>query len=373
MKKITRALIESSRSLTDRLAALHTKLIETVPGVDRIACALYDPQEDTLKTFINSTHNGTALVGYEYPLSDSYSLKALAHSGEFRVLDEIASAIFSDSAHSIWLKDQGYQSSFTVPIYDEGELLGFVFFDSSQPATFNVQVQRDLVLYTSLIRMSITSEISAIRMAIETTRVVRQLTEMRDFETGAHLERMGRYSHIIARAVAKSRGLNDEFVESVCLFAPLHDVGKIAVPDRILLKPGRLDADERAIMETHVEKGMEIIERMMGKGGINAFPESSILRNIVLCHHELLDGTGYPRGLAGDEVPLEARIVTVADIFDALTSQRPYKKQWSLDEAFAELSLLADQGKLDKDCVMALIEQAETVQHVMTKYIDADV
>lgn len=92
----------------------------------------------------------------------------------------------------------------------------------------------------------------------------------------------------------------------------------------------------------------------------------------MLCHHEFLDGTGYPRGLVGDEVPLEARIVSVADIFDALTSHRPYKKQWSLDEAFAELSLLADQGKLDNDCVMALIEQTETVQHVMTTYIDGD-
>ena len=371
MNSPLRALIENSETLSARLGALHDRLLESVPAVDRIACALYDAAEDKLKTFINSTRSGHAISAYEYPLSDSRALNELARSGDFRVLDEISSAVDSNSTHSQWLHEQGYRSSFTVPIYDGAGLLGFIFFDSLHPAAFTAQVQRDLVLYSSLISMSISSEIAAVQMAIESARVASQMTKYRDFETGAHLERMARYSRLIARRIAARHGRDDEFVESVYLFAPLHDVGKIAIPDRILLKSGPLDDEEREVMQGHVEKGMEIIGRMMGKGGLHAFPDSAILRNIVLCHHELLDGSGYPRGLSGAQIALEARIVTVADIFDALTARRPYKREWTMADAFAELQLLAERGKLDAECVAALIEQADEVQAIMQRYVDA--
>ena len=364
------SIVEYSGSLTERLRALHGRLLETVPGVDRIACALYDSGEDRLKTFINSTRQGHAISGYEYPLSASESLSRLARSGDFRVLDEIDAVIRADSQHSRWLLEQGYRSSFTVPIYEGGELLGFVFFDSLQPSAFTPAVQRDLVLYSGLISMSIIGELSAVRITIDAARAMREITEIRDFETGMHLERMGRYAEIIARAVAPRFGRSDEFAEKVYLFAPLHDVGKLGIPDRILLKPGRLDAEERAIMETHVEKGIEIIERMIGHGGFRTFPDSTILRNIVACHHEMLDGSGYPRGLSGAQVPLEARIVSVADIFDALTSKRPYKREWTMAQAFDELRRLVAEGKLDEACVEALIGQALVVEHVMTCYVD---
>jgi len=125
-----------------------------VAGVDRVACALYDAEEDKLRTFIHSTRRGHAITGYEYRLADSYSLSKLAQSGDFRVLDDIAAAIRSNTSHSKWLQEQGYRSSFTVPTYENGVLLGFVFFDSTQTRTFTSQVQRDLVLYSSLIRRS---------------------------------------------------------------------------------------------------------------------------------------------------------------------------------------------------------------------------
>lgn len=370
MTKAIRKLIEGSGTLTARLSSLHDHLLESVPCVDRIACALYDPDEDKLKTFINSTRAGQAISAYEYRLSGSYSLSQLAQSGDFRVLDEITSAIQSDSTHSAWLRAQGYHSSFTVPIYDRGKLLGFIFFDSMQPRVFDLQVQRDLVLYTALITMLIANEISAVHMVIESARVARELTEMRDFETGTHLERMGRYSHLIARTVAATHGRDDEFVERLYLFAPLHDIGKIGIPDKILLKRGSLAPDERRIMETHVHKGMEIIERIIGRDGMNQFPDAQVLKNVVLYHHECLDGSGYPHGLRGDEVPLEARIVAVADVFDALTSHRPYKQEWSTDDAFAELELLVAKGKLDADCVAALKAHAKEVHEIQTRYID---
>lgn len=365
-------LIANSGTLSQRLADLHNRLLETVPGIDRVACALYDEADDKLTTFINSTRAGVAIEGYDYRLADSHSLSQLASSGDFRVLDDLTVAIQSDSQHSRWLKDQGYRSSFTVPTYDQGRLLGFIFFDSLQPAAFTVEVQRDLVLYSNLIAMTISNELSAVRMLLESTRVARELTEMRDFETGAHLERMGRYARIIAREVARAHGRDDEFVESVFLFAPLHDIGKIAIPDHILLKRGQLEPQEREVMKSHVAKGMEIIERVIGKGGISQFPDSEVLRNIVLGHHELLDGSGYPNGLSGDQVTLEARIVAVADVFDALTSPRPYKQEWSNEAALQELQRLVALGKLDAACVAALVSHLSEVVEIQARYFDRE-
>ena len=366
------ALNAQAHTLTQRLESLHDKLLQTVPSVDRIACALYDASEDILKTFINSTRAGKAITGYEYKLSASQTLSELAASGEFRVLDNIEQALQSDTGHTAWLREQGYRSSFTVPIFDGGSLTGFVFFDSMRVGAFSPQVQRDLVLYTNLISMAIASELSAVRSVLEATRVARELAEVRDFETGSHLERMARYSRVIARAVAPRYGRNDEFVECVYLFSSLHDIGKIGIPDKVLLKPGRLDPAERAIMETHVDKGIQIIDRIVGTGVHQRLPDSAILRNIVHCHHEYLDGSGYPRQLQQDAIPPEARIVTVADIFDALTAIRPYKPVWSPNNALAELDRMVQASKLDADCVQALHDHLDQIMAIHERYADID-
>jgi len=370
LHRLPTLLLEPSTTLTENLKKLHDRLLETVPGVDRIACVLYDDSTDTLKTFINSTRRGVAITAYEYKLADSQALSHLAASGEFRVIDNIAASLGSDTAHTQWLREQGYLSSFTVPLYDSGKLLGFVFFDSLQAGAFNTLVQRDLVLFTNLISMTIAGEVAALRTMLETARVARELAEVRDFETGAHLERMSRIARMIAKEVAPSHGKDDEFVESVYLFSPLHDIGKIGIPDNILLKPGRLNPKERAIMETHVEKGMRIIDRIVGEPPHQRLPDSPILRNIVHCHHEYLNGTGYPRKLKGEQIPLEARIVTVADIFDALAAPRPYKEMWTVQDAMDELDKMVQAGKLDSTCVQALHKQQDEVFAILQQFVD---
>jgi response regulator RpfG family c-di-GMP phosphodiesterase len=153
------------------------------------------------------------------------------------------------------------------------------------------------------------------------TRLARA-AEFRDPETGGHIMRMARYSALIAREL----GLAPEWQELLLKAAPMHDVGKLATPDHILLKPGRLDADEMAIMRQHAEIGGQIL----------AGSDSPLIRlaeEIACGHHEKYDGSGYPRGLAGEQIPVSARIVAVADVFDALTSERPYKPAWPLAQA----------------------------------------
>src|SRR6195256_43393 len=151
--------------------------------------------------------------------------------------------------------------------------------------------------------------------------------EFRDEETGYHLIRMSRYSRLIANAL----GLEPDEAETVELAAPLHDIGKIGIPDQILLKPDKLDATEWEVMRRHPVIGHEIL-----KGSASKYVRMGAL--IALGHHEKYDGSGYPNGLVGDHIPLCARIVAVADVFDALTSERPYKKAWTNEESFAYIA-----------------------------------
>lgn len=148
--------------------------------------------------------------------------------------------------------------------------------------------------------------------------------EYKDDETGKHVIRMSHYSRVLALAA----GLGEAAADDILNAAPMHDVGKIGIPDAILRKPGKLDADEWKVMASHVEIGVRII-------GEHPSGLLQMARRIALGHHEKWDGSGYPQGLVGEDIPIEARIVAIADVFDALTSERPYKHAWPVEEAVA--------------------------------------
>ena len=358
-------------SSSGRLQALHTRMLQALPDIDRIACALYDTSDDTLTTFINSTRSGLPLPAYQFALADSPSLSALARDASVRMLDDLSHTLLPSNVHTRWLLDQGYQSSFTVPMYDQRGLLGFIFFDSLQLHAFPEKTQRDLLLYSNLISMTIANEVETIRSLRASTHLACEFAHLRDFETGAHLQRMSHYAKLIASAVAPHYHLSDEFIEHVFWFAPLHDIGKIGIPDNILLKQGSFNPAERRIMETHVAKGLEIIGKLIDDFSLGDFPDTAELRNIVGCHHEMLDGSGYPLGLSGDAIPVSARIVSVADIYDALTTVRPYKQPWSHAQAMAELQHMADQGKLDSHCVHALGTLSDQILAIQRQFQDS--
>ncbi|HEX7053753.1 MAG TPA: HD domain-containing phosphohydrolase [Burkholderiales bacterium] len=182
--------------------------------------------------------------------------------------------------------------------------------------------------------------------------------EFRDEETGYHLIRMSRYSRLIANAIALER---DE-AETIELAAPLHDIGKIGIPDQILLKPAKLDAAEWQVMRRHPVIGHEIL-----KGSASKYVRMGAL--IALGHHEKYDGTGYPNGLVGDHIPLCARIVAVADVYDALTSVRPYKPAWNSDEAFHYVTSQAGKH-FDPRLVDAFVGVKREVLQVQNEWRD---
>lgn len=357
-------------ALGERIEGLHAEIRRFEPAVDRMACALYDPVLDQLDTIVDSVRGGLApsSPGSRFPLSPG--LAQLARTGTGQTVDDLPAAPKPLSGHEQWRHAQCYRSSYTLPLLSSQRLEGFLFFDSTRPALFQPAVTHQLGVYGRLVAMMISLEVHAARSLSASVRIACELALLRDVETGAHLERMSHYCRVIARALAPGHGLGDGFCEHVFLFSPLHDIGKIGIADALLRKHGRLSADERDEMKTHVVKGIEIVERMVRDTGHRSPSGVDVLRNLVAGHHEYLDGSGYPHGWRAGQIPLEARIATVADIFDALSSRRSYKEAWPLADTFARLDAMVDEGKIDAEGVHALKANADEVGEIARLHLD---
>jgi putative two-component system response regulator len=195
----------------------------------------------------------------------------------------------------------------------------------------------------------------------ETIFCLAKAAEYRDPETGAHIIRMAHYSRHIARVL----GLSMEQQELLLEAAPMHDIGKVGTPDLILLKPGKLTPDEFSIMKQHAVIGYEVLNAASSQ-------MLKVAAEIARTHHEKYDGSGYPRGLKGDDIPLFGRIVAVADVFDALTSERPYKKAWSIEQA-TQLIREGAGAHFDPTCVEAFLTDFDDVLAIKSQFVDEDI
>jgi putative two-component system response regulator len=197
------------------------------------------------------------------------------------------------------------------------------------------------------------------RTRLEVIRRLGMAAEYRDEETGNHILRMSHVCALLARALDWSEAECELMLNA----SPMHDIGKIGIPDAILLKPGKLDADEWAVMKTHPSKGARLLEG----------DDSELMRmarDIALTHHEKWDGSGYPNGLAGPAIPLAGRIAALADVFDALTAQRPYKKAWTL-EAAVEWIVQQRGQHFDPAVVDVFMEQWPQILEIWQRYADS--
>lgn len=219
-------------------------------------------------------------------------------------------------------------------------------------------VSPPIVLARVKAQLSLVSVESLRETRLQVIHRLGRAAEYKDNETGLHVIRMSHY----AQEIALAAGMGTLDAEELLNAAPMHDIGKIGIPDFILQKPGKLTADEWEIMKTHTSIGATII-------GEDNSSLLTIARSIALNHHEKWDGTGYPNGLAGDAIPIAARVVAIADVFDALTSVRPYKAAWSIDDATHYIE--QESGKhFDPQLVRAFIAALPNILAIRARLLD---
>ncbi len=356
--------------LKEKLIITHNKLNIQFPFIVRVAVALYDTDTGMLKTYLHSSGDDQPLDNYQALLDEAPSLKHMLEEGKPRVINNLLTFESGKNEHTIRIGRQGYAASYTLPMYNQGKFFGFLFYNSNQKNVFSELVLQQLDVYAHLISLMVINELENIQVLSAAIKTTGMLSHLRDPETGSHLDRMSRYSRLIAKQLAEKYQLNDEYIEHIFKFSPLHDIGKIAIPDSILLKPASLTPSEKELMSTHSRKGREMIDDLLNNFGLDSIHYKDMLRNIAEYHHEAVNGSGYPDGKSGNEIPLEARIVAVADVFDALTSQRPYKPAWDNQQAIAHLKRLAGES-LDIDCVQALIDNMPAVEEIQLRFKEA--
>ena len=332
-------------------------------SIGRIAVVSYDEVVGNVSVFAFSDALGKPLRLYSMPLRSVPSLEQLGASGRARVVGDLRTFGSDLSRHSVAIKEK-YRSSLTIPIKRARVLYGFLFFNADVADYFTEPVIQRILPYAQLLAAITVADLDRFRTLKAAVKTAYDIGNHRDDETAGHLRRMAAYTRLIATDLAPKYGLSERWVDMAEQFAPMHDVGKIAIPDHILLKPARLNPDEFRIMQTHVDAGVSIVDALLENFHISEHAFGSMLRNIVACHHETLDGKGYPHALTDGAIPIEARIVSVADVFDALTSARTYKNAWTAEKALDHLKGIAGV-KVDGDCVNALTGHRSEIAEIM--------
>ena len=307
----------------------------------------------------------------EQELKPESALSRMAESLDTRIIHDLAS--IKPTKQISHLLQLGHQSSYTTPIHYQESNLGFVFINASSTGFFSKEyIQCDIAYISQLISSLFVQLFERQRHFQSSLAIALNMGHARDPETKEHLIRMGKYSEQIARTMSESNNeITHQFIHRIRLYAPFHDIGKYRIPDNVLFSSGRFSAEERAIMNNHTLYGEEMINDVVSLSHHCSMcsDEIQFIKNIVRHHHERFDGSGLPDGLSHTAIPLEARIVTLADVFDALMSKRAYKHAWSLDEVMEYIE--AHNGSMfDPECVEALKQNLDGFMAIREQYND---
>lgn len=343
-----------------------------LPELQRISFAVYNPKKDSIKTCADSASNSHEFMHYEQPLIHLPSLQQSKQSRSLRVIDNLPHKLNRHSRHNQWLLKQKYCSSLVMPIFNQDTFIGFLFCNASVSHYFSQQILERLQPYFSLIQDAICRDYAFIQHLIEQVHQVEAHSTTHSQHTKAHKERIGRYARIIAQEVAQQYALDNELIDLISRFATCHDLGKLNLPHELLQQSSPLSNSERKLIDSHIESGVDLLNDIVNQLGTPHHSCLAILREIMAYQYEFLDGSGYPFGLNHDQIPIPARIVSVANIFDALTTHRPYKQARSIPHALLELEIMVSHGKLDPHCLNALRNHQDTINTIIQQFPEHD-
>lgn len=336
----------------------------------RIGIATVEKEHFVAGISINRVSPVKLKRGFKIKKTDSPSLSKIVEKREIRIINDLEKHLEDNpkSKSTQLILEEGFRSNLTVPLFKgDGRVVGILFFSSIEK---NAYKQLDIYKIQSL--TEILSYVFEKNMLIEdlvTNSVLSfvKLVEGKDPETSNHLDRMAYYSKIIARKLSThekyQQNMDYYYIDNLLKYAPLHDIGKVGIPDNILLKPGKLSESEFEIMKNHTKIGARILsyfQNNLRKYDINVF---KMAVQIAVAHHEKWNGKGYPNGIAGEKIPLAARIVAVADVFDALSSKRIYKNAFPFDESVRMVNELSGES-FDPDVVEAFNEGLEEIREI---------
>ncbi|MCP4293768.1 MAG: HD domain-containing protein [bacterium] len=348
---------------------------EVVSGVSKVIgcdyCSLFlkDPHSEELVLQAAVSTDGIE-AGLRISCDDPSSIHAQAFSEEYQVhLDDLT---VTPGINPL-AEDMG--CSLVVPVISNAGPVGVFDFSYCEPGAFT----QDRIGMCTMIVDQMSYSLENIRLVNElrdsrdaVIRGMAMLSEIRDSHIGGHLSRICAMSRYLAQRLVDRVGYHSvtpAFIDIIERAAALHDVGKVGVPDSILLKPGKLTDDEFDVMRTHTTIGGELLEDLIDDFGQYAMITMGAI--VARCHHERWDGLGYPKGLSGKSIPLEARIVSICDVYDALTSRRVYKEAWSHEDT---IQVLRDGAgtQFDPDLVSVFISRPKDLIQIRNKYPDKE-
>ncbi len=362
--------IDIHGNLDDILKFIHRQISGEI-NCDRIALAFIDKGGNVIAETAYASYQPIFLQpGFAEKISET-SLSRLTGDRSPRIISNLPeyaeNRSISESTKNI-LKEK-IKSSLTVPMFFQNRCIGFLFISSRKLNAYTDADSEFAERIAGILKQKLYVEFLIQEIIAETSNSFITLMHEKDNETSLHIRRMTEYSYLIAvRYYNKFNTVTPRFIREIKWFAPLHDIGKVGIPDRILLKEGPLDREEFSIMKTHVDTGIKVIENMDSR--LNNILSRSVLQtaiDIIGGHHEKYSGLGYPGGLKGNDIPLAGRIVAVADVFDALTSARPYKKAFSVDDA-VNIMELEMTGHFDPEILECFREALPEILSIYEMY-----
>ncbi|MDP4087864.1 MAG: HD domain-containing phosphohydrolase [Bacillota bacterium] len=366
------SLIESvnqNLSISQELEFIFNKFSFFIP-YSYIGVALVKDEGSTLEASYGISDGSVTgmpekLIGKRFDISRT-SLKRIIETAKPRVINDLESYNSNKvvSEYNRIIMASGIQSSITLPLISNGRPIGLIFFSSTSKNAYNEEHIQFLNVIAQSIAISFDKNIFVDNLLYSSILALAKLAEARDEDTGEHLDRMKKYSKLIAQLLFEDSLYKDQitldYIDHIERFSPMHDIGKVGIRDDILLKPAKLTAEEFNEMKQHTVFGGKVLraaEENIIKSGISIF---KVGIEIAEGHHEKWDGSGYPMGLSGCDIPLSARIVAAADVLDALTSKRPYKKAFPFEESFNYI-VEGSAKHFDPEIVRILIRNMERI------------